>query len=188
MFRTETKQKHTERFLYGTIFNDPIRRDTNPVGGGVNTDILKRITDMESELRLLKQSVATETDYGLAKITESSAVTEKDSGLVLSARERNPAVDGTLANKIKKSEIKAKTIEFSLTTEADGAGIWYAEINLATLPGFPKEYVAIIPQIAIQNSWWHKMAVCAVSGTMFRINSLSQERQVHLCYATVLYK
>ena len=56
---------------------------------------------MESELRLLKQSVATETGYGLAKITESSIVTEKDSGLVLSAREKNPAVDGTLANTIK---------------------------------------------------------------------------------------
>ena len=143
---------------------------------------------MESELRLLKQSVATETDYGLAKITESSTVTEKDSGLVLSAREKNPAVDGSIGNQIKKIEIKAKIIEFYLTTEADGAGIWYAEIDLSTLPGFPKEYVAIIPQMAQQNSWWHKIAVCAVVGTMFRINSLGQERQTHLCYATVLYK
>ncbi len=159
-----------------------------PSGGGVNTDILKRITDMESELQLLKQSIATETDYGLAKITESSTVTEKDAGLVLSAIEKNPAVDGTLANQIKKSEIKAKTIEFSLTTEADGAGIWYAEIDLATHPGFPKEYIAIIPQAAQQNSWWHKTAVCVVVGTMFRINSLGQERQTHLCYVTVLYK
>ena len=64
---------------------------------------------MERELQSLKQSVATETDYGLSKITESSAVTAKGTGLVLGAREKNPAVDGSLAKQINSADLKFKT-------------------------------------------------------------------------------
>ena len=88
---------------------------------------------MESELQLLKQSVATETDYGLAKITESSTVTEKDSGLVLSAREKNPAVDGTIGNSIEKirNAIKKKTYyrnSVKLNTKS-ASGAWYTALS-----------------------------------------------------------
>lgn len=70
--------------------------------GGVNTDILKRIADIEAELHTLKNQVATEEKYGLAKITDITTATETASGLVLSAKEKNPLVQGSLAEKIEQ--------------------------------------------------------------------------------------
>ena len=99
------------------------------IGGGINQAVLDRILTLETgiqdtknrlqqseaelqaiksslqnsniELSALKNSKATASAYGLSKISGSTTVTE-DAGLVLSAKEKNPAVNGTLANEINK--------------------------------------------------------------------------------------
>ena len=94
------KKKH-ERIIFTTI-----RGNTGPIrtGGGVNTDLLRRIQSLEVELQSLKEQVATEEQFGLSKISRSESVTEASSGLVLGAREKNSAVPGTLAAKIKQTK------------------------------------------------------------------------------------
>ena len=54
---------------------------------------------MEKEIDDLKKAVATNENYGLAKISFSESVTE-DFGLVLSAKEKNESVPGTLMQKL----------------------------------------------------------------------------------------
>ena len=135
---------------------------------------------MESELRLLKQSVATETDYGLAKITESSTVTEKDSGLVLSAREKNPAVDGTIGNSIEKikNAIKKK-IYYIYSAKLDtrsASGSWYTVLsNFYSSNGIDPEKVISIsisdyaysPEVFVVN--WNAERVALVSTNQMEI-------------------
>ena len=67
--------------------------------GGVNKEIVDRIANAEKRIDVIENKNATENEYGLAKICRLSTVTE-DNGLVLGAREKNPAVSGTLANKL----------------------------------------------------------------------------------------
>lgn len=64
-------------------------------------------------------SKATETDYGLARISESTTVTEMNSGLVLSAKEKNPSVGGTLANEINKIN-QSLTMQVAYATLLNG--------------------------------------------------------------------
>lgn len=71
--------------------------------GGVNRDLLRRVDSLENELAALKRQKASSVDYGLAMISGSSSVTS-DNGLVLSAKEKNAAVNGTIANKISQVE------------------------------------------------------------------------------------
>lgn len=84
------------------------------MGGGITQKLLDRIQALEDELQsvkyelalsgidleALKASRATPSAYGLAKISESTSVTETSAGLVLSAKEKNPAVPGSMARKM----------------------------------------------------------------------------------------
>lgn len=54
---------------------------------------------------------ASETRYGISKICRADDITA-DEGLVLGARERNPASEGTIANKIAK--IRKELAEFGI--------------------------------------------------------------------------
>ena len=58
-------------------------------------------------------SKATETSYGLARISESTTVTETGSGLVLSAKEKNPAVSGSLANLVENLNNNSLAIDIT---------------------------------------------------------------------------
>ena len=72
------------------------------IPGGVNTELSERIHNLETELQSLKERIATEEQFGFAKISGSGSVTETASGLVLSAKEKNPLVRGSLAEKIEQ--------------------------------------------------------------------------------------
>lgn len=78
-------------------------------GGGISIEALKRIEVLEKELSDLKKTIATTDKYGLSKITRAMDVTGTGSGLVLGAEEKNPAVTGSLANKISLVDSKFET-------------------------------------------------------------------------------
>ncbi len=86
-----------------------------PVGGGTGLDVLERLLAIEVELARIKESVATESSFGLAKITNAQNITNVDCGFALSALQNNAAVQGTLANRTK--ELEAKIAERSLLYE-----------------------------------------------------------------------
>lgn len=89
--------------------------------GGVNRDLLDRVSLLESELAELKQKKASETEYGLGKISASASVTEDD-GLLLSAKEKNDAISGSLANRIGKVEENLGKIAFgSIVVNPNGS-------------------------------------------------------------------
>lgn len=69
--------------------------------GGVNQGLLDRVASLESELAELKQKKSSATGYGLSMISDSASVTVDD-GLVLSAKEKNAAVDGSIMQKIEQ--------------------------------------------------------------------------------------
>lgn len=64
-------------------------------------ETLARIEFLEQELADLKQSIASETAYGLSKVTNAADVTQEN-GIALSAMQNNSSLEGTLANKIEK--------------------------------------------------------------------------------------
>ena len=103
----------------------------HPVPGGVPAGTLERIENDIAELRSLRASLER---YGMAMISESEAVTDADSGLVLSAKEKNATVEGTMANSIEKlvnktEHIINKTV-ITLTnvdiTTRSGRGAYYS--------------------------------------------------------------
>lgn len=73
-----------------------------PSGGGTSIEALKRIEALEKELSDLKKTIATPDTYGLSRITDVTTVTGADAGLVLGAKEKNPLVQGSLAEKIEQ--------------------------------------------------------------------------------------
>lgn len=75
-----------------------------PVGGGMSPSEKDRLAALEQKVAQLEAGMATTENYGLAKISESEAVTETDSGLVLGAREKNAAIEGTIANLMQQSQ------------------------------------------------------------------------------------
>lgn len=89
-------------------------------------------------------SKATDTSYGLAKVSESTTVTETDSGLVLSAKEKNPAVTGTIANGQKKlqddfnslfdSALKTYSKYVNNSVDALESGIYNVGISNGDIP------------------------------------------------------
>lgn len=93
-----------ERKIYEHIIIDKRRgrRRSGAWGGGTSIEALKRIEVLEKELSDLKKTIATTDKYGLSKITRAMDVTETASGLVLSAKEKNPLVQGSLAEKIEQ--------------------------------------------------------------------------------------
>lgn len=86
----------------GMFLMTPTGEQKVPAGGGVaNIELLTRLDVIENEIQILKKK-ATENEYGLAKISEASDVTESDNGLVLGAKEKNANIDGSIAYNIEK--------------------------------------------------------------------------------------
>ncbi len=69
-------------------------------------EALQRLENLENETRALR---ATLSDYGLAKLSDSEAVTDS-TGLALPATEKNASIEGTLANRIEKVDGKVNGI------------------------------------------------------------------------------
>ena len=96
------------------------------IGGGINQPALERIAALENTVSILTEALhniteskATETNYGLAKISESTTVTETGSGLVLSAKEKNPSIDGTLARKMEQIQNSFGVLDISNECNSD---------------------------------------------------------------------
>lgn len=70
----------------------------SPSGGGTSQAVLDRIAALEQKIEQLEGKKATDSEYGLARISESSSVTETGAGLVLGAKEKNAAITGTIAH------------------------------------------------------------------------------------------
>lgn len=62
---------------------------------------------------ILEGKKTSETEYGLSKISRSEAVTEDDSGLVLSAAENNAGIEGSLAYRIEKINSGMMSLTFN---------------------------------------------------------------------------
>lgn len=91
--------------------------------GGVNKELLDRISLLENEVSKLKQQKASKTEYGMAQISDSTDVTT-DVGFVLGAKEKNAAVNGTIANKISQVEEQiGKIVIGSLVVKPNGKRI-----------------------------------------------------------------
>lgn len=132
---------------------------------------------------------ATFDRLGMVRFTDATTVTDRNSGYALSAIEKNASLEGTIANEIEREKLKVKTLQFSVTTQQDSAGVWFGEIELRNVQGFPDNYISIIPQCAVQDSWSNTLAAFGVTGTVFKINSLKAEiAQSHTCRVDVLYR
>lgn len=132
---------------------------------------------------------ATFERLGMVRFTDATTVTDQNSGYALSAIEKNASVEGSLANIINKKEIKVKTIDFTVVTQKDSAGIYFGETDLQNVSGFPSDYISIIPQYAQQESWSHTLSVFGVFGTLFCVMSVDATMsQTHNCRVSVLYK
>lgn len=72
------------------------------------------LEDAEERISRIEVSRASETEYGMARISSSSNVTEEN-GIVLPAREKNAALEGTIAYEIKRLEsaLPVKQVIFS---------------------------------------------------------------------------
>ena len=86
-------------------------------GGGVNLELLNRIEELENKVKQLTDRISTKADrsnYGMTKISDSSDVTEV-TGFSLPSREKNPTLEGTMANKMEriKESISVRNIVFS---------------------------------------------------------------------------
>lgn len=88
-----------------------------PTSGGGNLELLNRMAELENSVSQLyervsrtEQSRATPDTYGLAKATDATNVTQKDSGLVVGAWQLNEGMTDSLANRIADLEsIKARS-------------------------------------------------------------------------------
>lgn len=89
-----------------------LKDSVNPVQNRVIKNALDRLEALIEETNALRATLET---FGLSKISESEAVTDPDSSLVLSAKEKNSSIEGTIANEIKK--LAADTIFKKSRTE-----------------------------------------------------------------------
>lgn len=130
---------------------------SNNSGGGINQSLLDRIDSLESESQSLKEELdqamrelqelkstrATQNNYGLSKISGSSSITTDD-GLVLSAKEKNASIDGTIANGQKKlqqdfkslfnSALKTHDKDVHNSTDAMESGIYNVFLPSGDIP------------------------------------------------------
>lgn len=92
------------------------------IPGGIPYGTLEQIKKDIEGLHALRAGFE---QYGMAMTTESDSVTERDSGLVLWAGEKNSALEGTLANRIQniseiyrygKDDFVESTSEINLVT------------------------------------------------------------------------
>lgn len=74
-----------------------LKDSVNPVQNRVIKNALDRLEALIEETNALRATLET---FGLSKISESETVTDADSSLVLSAKEKNSSIEGTLANQI----------------------------------------------------------------------------------------
>ena len=74
--------------------------------------MVDRIDELERRLETVESGRASEESYGLARISESGAVTDTGSGLVLSAREKNSSEQGTIMNFVSELEESLGNIKF----------------------------------------------------------------------------
>lgn len=174
---------------HGNIIHDANRTGPYPRGGGVNPELINRISLMEKEIDDLKKAVATHENYGLAKISFSESVTE-DFGLVLSAKEKNPAVTGSLADEISKVQQKINGFEPVYGAVQNVSGFKYFNVSLLKMGkmGFCDAYVYSdesfgdvpifnFPEGFLPYSNQYKYGVCEVSSG----GSLSKEiLQIHI--------
>lgn len=100
-----------------------------PVPGGIPGGVLERIENDIAELGALRASLE---QYGMAMISESKTVTDANSGLVVSAKELNSALPGTIAYEIEliKGNYAKKQADESIPNGAD--------LNNYGNPGFYK--------------------------------------------------
>ena len=82
--------------------------------GGVNLELLTRIDALEQELFTIKQTIGSDLEYGLAKVTNSSSV-NTENGIAMSAMQNNAAINGTLANAIAglKNSVRQRPVVIS---------------------------------------------------------------------------
>lgn len=159
-------------------------------GGGTSIEALKRIEALEKEISDLKKTIATPDTYGLSKITDATTITEADSGLVLGAKEKNPAADGSLAGEISKVQQKINGFEPVYGAVQNVSGFKYFNVSLLKIGkiGFCDAYVYSdesfgdvpifnFPEEFLPYSNQYKYGVCEVSSG----GTLSKEiLQVHI--------
>lgn len=104
---------------------------SNAVMNWVLTNALNRLEQLENETRALRSTL---TEFGLSKIctVDVTDVTE-DNGIVLGAKEKNAAIDGTIANEIKKTseEINEKiknVSSISIISDANEAPFGFSSL------------------------------------------------------------
>ena len=103
---------------------------------------------IEQSRQLIQQIQETHADterFGLSKISGSTSVTS-DNGLVLSAKEKNPSVPGTIANKISQVESQCNN-KISQVEEQIG------KIVFGTYVGNPNGHILKIPAPGAQESY-----------------------------------
>lgn len=86
-----------------------LKDSVNPVQNRVIKNALDRLEALIEETNALRATLET---FGLSKISESETVTDADSSLVLSAKEKNSSIEGTLANGMER--IKNRAFQKSL--------------------------------------------------------------------------
>lgn len=129
----------------------------NPVQNKIITEALNRLDSLIEETKALRATLET---YGLVRISESETVTEADSGLVLSAREKNSSIEGTIGNEIKKIEqLIANTgmkniLHFNnvdLFSSVSNSCIFVYENNCSNIPMRDRGGIGIC--LYLNNSW-----------------------------------
>lgn len=110
----------------GKIDSSMSTESKRPLENRIITNALQKIDRDIEQLFQLRSSLS---QYGLSKIcpTELTTVTE-DNGLVLGAKEKNPAIEGTLAN-ISKKIVQNKVIN-----------IYKASIDVQSINGLYYKY------------------------------------------------
>lgn len=123
------------------------------------------MSTLTSELHNIIGSKATETDYGLAKISESTTVTETGSGLVLSAKEKNPIIDGSLANKLQSlidSSKKLYSLSYGVAIPSGSDLNSYKEVGNYYCPG--NDVVVTLKNCPTTNAFTMKIELATGNG------------------------
>ncbi len=66
--------------------------------GGVNLELLTRLSVLEQEVAAIKETRATEASYGLARLSNATDITETNNGLAIPASQNNAGITGSLRN------------------------------------------------------------------------------------------
>lgn len=137
--------------------------------GGVNLDLLNKLSNIENQIDDLKKHATTQ-EFGLSKISSATDVTEQDSGLVLSAVQNNPTVDGSIRNELEK--IKQNTYSLKTGTFLKSGD----DLNTYRTPG---NYYC--NDISIVNS----LLNCPVKGVLFSMKVEWSAGDVYFPYQTL---